>query len=94
MRLGQACNYRDAPGAPSSASSEDFVELRHKVQELEGRLESKQAGNGTGVLSSNLPPNQFALNAFPAVFFLIPRYLKKVVSTIRTQRGVRAGERG
>jgi hypothetical protein len=69
MRLGRACNYSDAPGAPSSASSEDFVELRHKVQELEARLESKQAGNGTGVLSSNLRPNQFVLNAFPAVFF-------------------------
>lgn len=68
--LGPSLQLPDAPGAPSSASSEDFVELRHKVQELEARLESKQAGNGPGVLSSNLRPNQLALNAFPAVFFL------------------------
>lgn len=66
-RLVRACNYREAS---SSASSDDFVELRHKVQELEARLQLKQAGNGTGGLSPNLQPNQVALNAFPAVFFL------------------------
>jgi hypothetical protein len=64
-RLGRACDYREAP---SSASSDDFVELRQKVQELEARLEPKQAGDA--VLSPKNRPNQFAVNAFPAVFFL------------------------
>ena len=66
-RLSRACDYRDGP---SSASSDDFVELRQKVQELEARLESKQAGHGNGLVSSNNTSNQFAVNAFPAVFFL------------------------
>jgi hypothetical protein len=66
-RLARPCDYRDAP---SSASSSDFVELRQKVQELEARLESKPAGNGNGLLSPNHRSNQFAVNAFPAVFFL------------------------
>jgi hypothetical protein len=64
-RLGRACDYREAP---SSAISDDFVELRQKVQELEARLESKQAGDV--VFSPKKRPNQFAVNAFPPVFFL------------------------
>jgi Fungal specific transcription factor domain/Fungal Zn(2)-Cys(6) binuclear cluster domain len=64
-RLGRTCDYHEAP---SSASSDEFVELRQKVQELEARLESKQAGNG--VLSPNNRLTQFAVNTFPAVFFL------------------------
>src|SRR4051794_28828981 len=66
-RLARHCDYRDAP---SSASSDDFVELRQKVQELEARLESKQPGNGNGVLSLNHRSNQFTASTFPAVFFL------------------------
>ena len=66
-RLSRTCDYRDTP---SSASSDDFVELRQKVQELEARLESKQAGNGNGLLSTVNRPNQCAVNTFPAVFFL------------------------
>ena len=66
-RLARRCDYRDAP---SSASSGDFVELRQKVQELEARLESKQGGSGNGVVSPSHRSNQFAVNTFPAVFFL------------------------
>ena len=68
-RLARACDYRDAP---SSASSDDFVELRQKVHELEARLEAKQAGNGVGngLVSPSHRSNQFAVNEFPAVFFL------------------------
>src|SRR5256714_12263122 len=66
-RLARHCDYRDAP---SSANSGDFGELRQRVQELEARLESKQSGNGNGVLSPNHRPSQFAARAFPAVFFL------------------------
>jgi hypothetical protein len=66
-RLLRRCDYRDAP---SSARSDDFVELRQKVQELEARLESKQSGNGNSVVSPSHRSNQFAVNTFPAVFFL------------------------
>jgi hypothetical protein len=66
-RLARHCDYRDAP---SSGGSDDFVELRQKVQELEARLESKQGESGDGVLSPSHRSNQFAMNTFPAVFFL------------------------
>lgn len=66
-RLARACDYRDPP---TSASSNDIVELRQKVQELEARLESKQAGSGNDVLSPAHGSKQWAINTFPAIFFL------------------------
>ena len=63
-RLNRACDYRD-PSA--STGSDDLAELRQKIQDLEGRLDTR---NGTPASPSYQGLGLPSHNAFPAMFFL------------------------